>query len=70
MLQLLIGTLASLTRDRQDLLVENLLLRQQLAVALRSRPRPKLRTRDRLFWVWVRRLCPSWRQHLGPVFNG
>jgi hypothetical protein len=59
MLQLLIGTLASLTRDRQDLLVENLLLRPQLAVALRSRPRPKLRTWDRLFGVWARRLCPS-----------
>src|SRR3712207_6623857 len=64
MLQLLLGTLASLTRDRQDLLIENLLLRQQLTVALRSRPRPKLRTRDRLFWVWARLLGRSWGHHL------
>ena len=64
MLRLLIGTLASLARDRQDLLVENLLLRHQLAVALRSRPRPQLRTQDRSLWVLARRLCPAWRQHL------
>jgi putative transposase len=63
-LRLLISTLASLARERQDLLVENLLLRHQLEVALRSRPRPKLRTRDRWLWVVARRLCPEWRQHL------
>jgi putative transposase len=64
MLRVLIGTLASLARDRQALLVENLLLRHQLAVTLRSRPRPQLRSRDRLLWVVARRLCPAWRQHL------
>jgi putative transposase len=64
MLQLLNCILPNLSRDRQSLVVENLLLRHQLTVALRSRQRPKLRTRDRLFWVWARRLCPSWRQHL------
>ena len=62
MLRVLIGTLASLARDRQALLVENLLLRHQLAVTLRSRPRPQLRGRDRLLWVVARRLCPAWRQ--------
>jgi hypothetical protein len=44
--------------------VENLLLRQQLAVALRARPRPRLRRRDRVFWVVARRLCADWRRHL------
>ena len=43
---------------------ENLLLRQQLAVALRARPRPRLRWRDRMFWVLARRLCADWRSHL------
>jgi hypothetical protein len=38
-LRLLLGTLRVLLRDRDALLVESLLLRQQLAVALRARPR-------------------------------
>jgi hypothetical protein len=44
--------------------VENLLLRQQLAVALRARPHPRLRRRDRVFWLVARRLCADWRRHL------
>ena len=64
LLQVLIGILARLSRDRQELLVENLLLRPQLAVALRSRPRPKRRPRDRLLWVLARQLCPAWRRYL------
>ena len=51
-------------RSRRALVVENLLLRQQLAVALRARPRPRLRRRDRLFWVVMQRLCAGWRGHL------
>jgi hypothetical protein len=34
------------------LVVENLALRQQLAVLGQSVKRPKLRPRDRVFWVW------------------
>jgi hypothetical protein len=49
--------LASL-QSRHALVAENLLLRQQLAVALRARPR------DRLFWMLARRLCAGWRRHL------
>ncbi len=41
-LWLLLGTLRVLLHDRHALLMENLLLRQQLAVALRARPRPQL----------------------------
>jgi transposase InsO family protein len=63
-LWLLLGTLRVLLRDRHALLVENLLLRQQLAVALRANPRPRLRRRDRLFWTVVRRVCAEWRRHL------
>jgi|GEM_PF-6192444 len=36
-------------RGRHALLLENLLLRQQLAVALRSRRRPRVRWHDRLW---------------------
>jgi putative transposase len=63
-LWLLLGTLRVLLRDRHALLVENLLLRHQLAVALRARPRPRLRRRDRLFWTVVRRVCADWHRHL------
>jgi putative transposase len=44
--------------------LENLLLRQQLAVALRTRRQPNVRWHDRLFWVVARRLVTDWRRHL------
>jgi putative transposase len=53
-----------LLHDRHALVVENLLLRQQLAVALRTRPRPRLGRRDRLFWTVARRVCADWRRHV------
>ncbi len=43
---------------------ENLALRQQLAVVSQSVKRPKLRTRDRLFWVLLFRFWPEWRSAL------
>jgi transposase InsO family protein len=61
---LLVGTLRAALRGRQALVVENLLLRQQLAVALRFQRRPRVRWHDRLFWVVARRLCAEWRRHL------
>ena len=42
-----------LTRTR--LVLENLALRQQLAVLRRSIRRPRLRPCDRVFWVWLSR---------------
>jgi transposase InsO family protein len=44
--------------------LENLALRQQLAVLRRSVKRPRLRPRDRIFWVFLKRLCEDWRSHL------
>src|SRR6266536_3401879 len=64
LLRLLLATLVGSLRSRQRLLLENLLLRQQLQVALRSQRRPRLRARDRLFWLIVRRLHRNWRRHL------
>jgi hypothetical protein len=63
-LWLLLGALRVLLYDRYALPMENLLLRQQLAVALRARPRPRLRRRDRLFWAVVCRICADRRRHL------
>ena len=41
--------------SRERLLLENLALRQQLAVALRSGKRPRLTGSDRAFWALLSR---------------
>jgi putative transposase len=64
LLGLLLAALIDALRSRQRLLLENLLLRQQLQVALRNQRRPRLRTRDKLFWLLVHRLQRNWRRHL------
>jgi transposase InsO family protein len=64
LLRLVLGTVRAAFRGRRELLLENLLLRQQLAVALRPRRRPRLRRRDKLFWVLVYQLATAWRRHL------
>ncbi len=43
-----------------QLVLENLALRQQLAVLSRQRPRPALYRRDRLFWVFLSRIYSDW----------
>lgn len=50
-----------------SLAAENLALRQQLAVFKHSGKRPKLRPRDRLFWVVLSRLWSDWRSALAIV---
>ena len=47
-----------------QLALENLALRQQLAILRRSAPRPRLRPRDRLFWVWLSRCWAGWKDAL------
>jgi putative transposase len=44
-------------KQRHELALENLALRQQLATLKRSQPHPKLRRPDRLFWIG---LCQTW----------
>src|SRR5207253_8193463 len=48
----------------RQLAIENLALRQQLAVYKRTAIRPRLRTTDRLFWVGLARAWTRWRQPL------
>ncbi len=50
--------------SRASLVVENVALRQQLAVLNRRSPRPRPRRRDRAFWVVLRRLWSGWRDVL------
>ena len=46
---------------QRQLALENLALRQQLAVYKRMAPRPRLRTIDRFFWVGLARAWTGWR---------
>src|SRR5437867_4961760 len=67
MITLLLHVLRLLTflfGGHRQLAVENLALRQQLAVYKRTTARPKLRTTDRRFWVWLARVWAGWRQPL------
>jgi hypothetical protein len=48
----------------REIALENLALRQQLAVFKRQCPRPRLRSTDRLFWVWLSRTWKDWRRVL------
>jgi serine/threonine protein kinase len=50
-----LGSLSRCFHSRHSLLLENLALRQQLAVLKRRHPRPKLSPLDKLFWVLARR---------------
>src|SRR3989475_451379 len=64
-LLLLVALLRATVRDRGGLVAENVLLRQQLAVLTRpTRRRPRLRARDKLFWVLARVLHCDWRRYL------
>jgi putative transposase len=56
-------------RERRDLALKNLALRQQLGVLKRRRGVPRLKRKDRLFWVVLSRIWAPWRQALHMV-NG
>ena len=51
-------------RTRRSLMLENLALRQQLAVFKRQQPRPRLGAIDKPFWVVARRFWAHWKQAL------
>lgn len=63
---LLVALLAarSSLQSRRALALENLALRQQLAILHRRAKRPKLRPVDRGFWVMLARVWPGWRTAL------
>jgi hypothetical protein len=55
---LLFSFLQSGFRNPTELALENLALRQQLAILKRERPHARLRRRDRLFWEYLSSACP------------
>jgi len=60
----MLSTARSALRVQGALALENLALRQQLAVLQRRRPRPPLHWTDRLFWVGFSRVWTRWRDVL------
>src|SRR5216683_3344505 len=61
---LLLASLLRCFRARQSLLIENLVLRQQLAVLKRKHPRPRLTVFDKGFWVLVHKFWSGWKPTL------
>ena len=62
---MLLRVLIDCCRSRRDLALENLVLRHQLEVLLRRKPKPRLHNRDRMLWVWMRWLWPDgWTRQL------
>jgi hypothetical protein len=64
LLRLLFALIKQSFCTRGNLLLENLALRQQLAVLKRRHARPHMATLDKLFWVILRRLWPRWKKVL------
>jgi putative transposase len=60
----LLRLLPFLCGGHRQLALENLALRQQLAVYRRTAPRPRLRPTDRLWWVVLARVWTGWRRAL------
>ena len=56
--------LRALFRTREQLLIENLALRQQVIALKKQRPRPLLDDMDRAFWVALRAAWPGWTNRL------
>src|SRR6266487_2632334 len=57
-------SLALICGGHRDVALENLALRQQLAVFKRAARRPQLHHRDRLFWILLAKAWRDWRTAL------
>ncbi|MGB3049431.1 MAG: integrase core domain-containing protein [Polyangiales bacterium] len=64
LLYALLATASSSLKSQRELALENLALRQQLAILKRKTKRPKLTKADRAFWVALCRLWPDWQNAL------
>ena len=60
----LLGWIFRAVSSRQDLILENLALRQQLTALHTRRPRRRLTALHKLFWVLLRSLWSNWKKPL------
>ena len=70
MLTLMVTLGRILFRSRLELMIENLALRQQLAIFKQKRPRPGMTPANRLFWVLLREGWRHWANALIVVEAG
>src|SRR5262249_21644586 len=63
----LLAFLVSLFQSRWAMHLQILALQHQVAVYKQTVHRPRLRTTDRVFWAWLSRLWPGWRETLAFV---
>ena len=61
---ILFRTIFLILGGHEQVALENLALREQLEIFQRSVHRPKIRQRDRLFWVCLRKVWKQWRSAL------
>src|SRR5512141_110605 len=61
---LVVGTIGDFPRNRTELMLENMLLRQQLIVLQRQVNRPAFIGRDRLSFVLLASRLRTWKQSL------
>ena len=64
LLYALLATARSSLRSRRELALQNLALRQQLAILKRKTKRPRLNNADRSVWVALCGLWPDWQNAL------
>src|SRR5216684_3911677 len=64
MIVLMGRALALACRGHQEVVLENIALRQQLRALQRTVRRPRLRRRDRVFWVLLSNTWRDWRRAL------
>jgi transposase InsO family protein len=64
LLRLVWAVVHALFAKKADLVAENLAFRQQLIVLHRKSRRPRLKTKDRVFWLWLARSWDGWRESL------
>jgi hypothetical protein len=60
----LLGWMVGGFRSREDLVLENLALRQQLLTLHAQRPRRRLTALDKLFWIALKTFWSGWRKPL------
>ncbi len=63
-LEIIVRTIVSTLCTQRSLAIENLVLRQQLAVLKHRHPRPRLTDTDRFFWVALSPIWSGWRESL------
>jgi transposase InsO family protein len=64
LLRLFVGLVCRCFCSRRDLLLENLVLRQQLSVFTQRKQRARLAPFDRLFWVGIKSIWSQWKNSL------